>query len=139
MSNSIALITWNERLSVKVKAVDEQHQKLVQLLNELHDAMLVGKGQDALGKILDDLLQYTMTHFAFEERLLSTHGYPAFPKHKAMHDALVKQVTEFKERFDKGSIGLSVDMLEFLKSWLVNHIQGVDQAYAPHLHAKGVK
>jgi len=63
-------------LSVNIQSIDEQHKKLVALVNNLNDAMSSGKGQLIMGKILDDLVAYTKTHFATEERLMTTHTYP---------------------------------------------------------------
>jgi len=63
----MSIIQWDESLSVKVKEIDAQHQKLINLLNELFDAMRVGKGNQILGGILHGLLTYTQTHFKNEE------------------------------------------------------------------------
>lgn len=78
----MALITWNENYSVKVKQFDDQHKKLIDMINELHDAMKVGKGKDVMEKILAGLIQYTVTHFANEERLMKQHNYPDYEQHK---------------------------------------------------------
>ena len=59
----MALINWNESLSVNVKEIDLQHKKLIDMNNELNEAMKLGKGKDALGKIVNGLISYTATHF----------------------------------------------------------------------------
>jgi hemerythrin len=54
------LMTWTEKLSVGVGVLDEDHKKLVGMLNELYDAMQAGHGRDSLGRILNALVQYTL-------------------------------------------------------------------------------
>jgi hemerythrin len=134
----MALITWNESFSVKVKQFDDQHKKLIDMVNELHDAMKVGKGKDVLEKILAGLIQYTVTHFANEERLMKQHNYPEYEQHKKEHNLLTLQVNDVQRKFREGGAVLSQSVLQFLKEWLQNHIQGTDKNYAPFLNGKGI-
>jgi hemerythrin len=136
----MALIQWTEKLSVGVKQFDDEHKKLVGMLNELFDGMMAGKGKDVLGKVLDGLIEYTKSHFANEERLMVTYGYPELATHKFEHDSLAKQVLEVQRKYKEGgSAVLSMDVLNFLKGWLEKHIQGSDKKYAPLFNAKGIK
>ena len=116
-----------------------QHQKLVQMLNELYDAMKAGKANETVGKILGGMIQYTASHFATEERYMKLHQYPHFLTHKQEHDALTKQVLDLQEQFKSGQIAMSTKVGNFLKSWLTNHISGTDMKYSPYLQAKGVR
>jgi hemerythrin len=131
-------MAWNPTLSVKVKQFDDQHIKLVTMVNELHDAMKAGKGTEALGKILNGLISYTSTHFSDEERLMTQHAYPEAAAHKAEHAKLVKQVLELQTNFKAGKAILTLDVMMFLKDWLVKHIQGDDKKYGAYLNTKGV-
>jgi len=133
------LMTWTDKLSVGVGVLDEDHKKLVGMLNELFDAMRAGQGRDSLGRILNGLVQYTKFHFAREEKFFAQTGYPAAVPHKQEHDALTRQVLDVQQKYTAGaSATLSLDVMHFLKDWLVNHIQGSDQKYRPHLNAKGI-
>ncbi len=133
------LMNWTDKLSVGVGVLDEDHKKLVGMLNELYDAMQAGQGRDSLGRILGGLVQYTKFHFAREEKFFAQTGYPAAAPHKAEHDALTRQVLEVQQKYAAGaSATLSLDVMQFLKTWLINHIQGSDQKYRPHLNAKGI-
>ena len=134
------LMEWNDKLSVGIQQFDNEHKRLVLMLNDLHDSSQVGKGKEVLGKILDGLITYTKTHFANEERYMQQHNYPDFKVHKAEHDALAKQVLEVQQRYHSGATAaLSMEVMSFLKSWLLKHIQGSDKKYAPFLNSKGVK
>ena len=132
----MALMTWTENYSVGIKSIDMQHQKLIGMLNELQDAMLAGKANDHIGRILDALVQYTVTHFAYEEKLFAAHGYKDAAAHKAEHDKLTQQVAEFQAQFKAGKSRLTSSILNFLRDWLNGHILGTDMKYAPFLKAK---
>ena len=119
--------------------LDEDHKKLVGMVNELYDAMQAGQGRDSLGRILNGLVQYTKFHFAREEKFFAQTGYPAAAPHKQEHDALTRQVLDVQQKYAAGATAtLSLDVMQFLKNWLINHIQGSDQKYRPHLNAKGI-
>lgn len=136
----MALIGWKPEYSVDITSIDQQHKKLVDFINELHDAMRDGKGADALGKVLRGLVDYTKTHFAAEEKLMKEHGYGDFAAHLDQHKDLLKKVEEIADKFEKtkGS-GLTIEVMNFLRDWLTKHILGTDKKYVPHLKAKGVK
>ncbi|ABA87768.1 hemerythrin family protein [Syntrophotalea carbinolica DSM 2380] len=135
----MALIQWNTSLSVNIAEIDTQHQRLISMINELNDAMLQGRGKDVLGKIIAGLVSYTATHFATEEKYFDRHGYPASNAHKQEHRDFTAKVSEFKQGFDEGRLGLSVSVMNFLGDWLRNHIKGSDMDYSPFLTGKGVR
>ncbi len=134
----MALITWNSNYSVKVKQFDDQHKKLIGMVNDLHDSMKVGKGKEALEKILSGLIQYTSTHFSDEERLMKQHNYPGFEQHKKEHNLLVIQVLELQKNFHDGKAILTQSVMTFLKDWLQKHILSEDKNYGPFLNNKGI-
>ena len=134
----MALITWNDSYSVKVKQMDEQHKKLVEMINQLHDAMKVGQGKQVVGEVLGSLVSYTKTHFASEELLMKTHGFTGFEEHKKAHTSLVGQVGDIRKKFMDGNAPLTQDVMTFLKEWLVKHIQQSDQKYGQYLNGKGI-
>jgi len=135
----MALMTWNDALSVKVGEFDDQHKKLVNLVNNLHDAMKSGQGKEMIGKTLTALIDYTQKHFAAEERLMKQHCYPEYEEHKKEHNMLVLKVLDFKTGFEAGKAPLTQDVLTFLRDWVVKHIQGIDKKYGVFFNSKGVK
>jgi hemerythrin len=128
---------WNSGMSVGVKAADDDHKRLIDLLNKLHDGMKSGQGRDIVGKILDELVSYTRYHFAREEEYFDRTGYPA-EDHKREHRELVAQAVTLQSRFKSGESTLSIETLDFLKEWLTVHIQGTDKKYSVHLNASGI-
>jgi len=130
---------WDQNMSVGVRALDLHHQKLIDLINQLHDAMSVGKGKDALAKILRELIKYTEYHFNAEEKLFGQHAYPQAQAHIKEHADLTQKVIELSQAYDSGKTMISLETMNFLKDWLNNHIMKIDRMYGPFLNSKGVK
>ena len=132
------LITWNDELSVNIKEIDEQHKKWISMLNDLHEAMRIGKGSEKLDDIFDGLVEYTKVHFATEEELLRSNGYPFYSGHKKIHDDMINEVELLQLRHKSGEVALSIDVMNFLKNWLSEHIMMTDKNYGPYLNSKGI-
>lgn len=134
----MAQFQWNDSYSVHVPEMDRQHKKLFELISQLGEAMSKGQGRDILGKIIDELLAYTRTHFTAEEKLLARANYTGLETQKAMHKTFVAKVTEFKQQCQSGSVSLSVNVSAFMNDWLRTHICKEDVKYGPVLNAVGV-
>jgi hemerythrin len=135
----MSLITWNQSLSVNVKEFDSQHMSLVNMVNKLYDSLEMGKGKDILGKIINDLVNYTTTHFADEEHLMAACAYPERSAHKAEHDNLVNQVLELQKQFMTGQGIIALAVVLFLKEWLITHILGDDKKYGAYFRSRGMR
>ncbi len=129
---------WDDRLSVGVKSIDDQHKELVRMVNHLAEAMQKGKGQDVLGPIFDGLVRYTVSHFAHEEKLMSEHSYPGAIDHKHQHADLKAQAGALQQKAKGGSPAVTMETLHFLKEWLLHHIKGTDKTFGAFLNTKGV-
>lgn len=128
---------WAPGMSVGVKACDEDHRKLIGILNRLYEAMKRGEGKSLLEKTLGQLVDYTKFHFAREEKFFDQTGYQAVD-HKREHRELLKQAEQLQSRYIAGESALSIETLDFLKGWLSIHIQGTDKKYSRHLNANGI-
>ncbi len=135
----MAFITWNDNLSVGIFQLDTQHKNLVNMINNLYEAMNTGKGKEVIPKIIKDMSAYAVTHFSTEEKLMVQYGYSEYEIHKKEHEAFVKKVQEFSSEIAKGNLTITLNVANFLKNWLINHIQGTDKKYGPFLREKGVK
>lgn len=134
----MALIQWNNNLSVGIAEIDGQHQKLIKLINDLNEAMKVGKGKEITGKIINELTNYTMSHFAAEEKYFAQFAYPDSDAHKSEHTQFVQKVAAFKQDFEQSRVGVTIPIMNFLSDWLKNHIMGSDKKYEPFLKSKGL-
>jgi len=130
---------WDESLSVKVAQFDEEHKKLIQLIDNLSEAMSRGKGKDVLSETLRELINYTETHFKNEERLMQQYKYVNYLEHKKEHDEFVNKVKELHESYEKGNVMLSISVFNFLTSWVTNHIKKTDAEYGAFFNENGLK
>ena len=135
----MAFLNWNDNLNIGILQIDVQHKNLVNMINQLYEAMSTGKGKEVVGKIVKEMAGYTITHFGTEEKLMQQHGYPELPQHKKEHELFVKKVQEFSSEIQKGNLIITSNVANFLKEWLIKHIQGTDKKYGPFLKEKGVK
>ncbi len=133
----MALLIWSSKYSVSVQSMDRQHTVLFGMLNELHEAMMKGQAQKVTGELLGKLVKYTHEHFAAEEDLMKSTKYPALAEHGIKHRELIKQVEDFAARYARGESMMNVELLNFLRDWLTNHIQNEDQKYGPWLNEHG--
>lgn len=138
MSATRSLLRWSDSLSVGIDSIDSQHKKLVDLINELYMEMNSGSAKEAVGRTLANLIDYTGSHFQYEEELFAKHDYSEQEDHKLIHSKLVALVIEFQEQFQKGEKDVSLELMEFLKDWLVDHTKETDRQYGPFLRSKGV-
>jgi hemerythrin-like metal-binding protein len=138
LAGSGKMITWSRSFSVGVGQMDKEHQRLIDIINNLYASMRSGRSKDAIGTILDELVDYSKTHFAHEERLMQDSGYEGYGEQKRAHEALIAQVVETQGKYRAGT-ALGQEVMTFLKNWLLNHIQGMDKRYGPVMNKKGIK
>lgn len=132
------LIEWDEKYSVGIQQIDEQHKQLIDLINALHDARCVDNGRESLATILHGLVSFAARHFTMEEDLLVQYEYPEFESHRREHDRFVQKVSDFHEDLNDGASALSDDVMYFLRDWLIHHILGTDMKYSSFLKEKGL-
>ncbi len=126
-------IQWDTSFSVGSIILDADHRKLIDILNQIYDAWVQQSDNVELGKLFDDLMEYTDTHFNREEAKLAELDYPDLPRHRAAHDRLRELVMAFRSRHLAGRQPdtLTEEMSKFLKSWLLSHILEEDLRYRP--------
>ena len=134
----MAFFDWKEEYNVNIREIDNQHQKLVSMLNGLYESLKKGEGLEALGTTLSELASYTKTHFATEERLMKRHGYPEYLSHKDKHERMTNKVIEYLQKYEAGEIRSPIEISNFLKDWLKKHIMQTDMGYSAFLNGKGV-
>lgn len=133
------IMSWTDTYSVGIAEIDQQHKKLIELINTLHEAMTKGQAKTVLSKILAELVSYCASHFATEERLFDTHGYPEAADHKDKHRKMTAKVLDLQQQFEQGKTTITLDVMNFLQQWLDKHILGTDKNYSAFLNGKGVR
>lgn len=118
---------WTDDLSVGVKEIDDQHRKLVDMLNTLGIALRARTGRDVQKAVVDGFVESASAHVAAEERYLATHGYPLHGAHKAEHQKLMAWTAELKQKVGSSGFVLTLEVLDRLKVWLQNHFAHSDR------------
>ena len=131
-------IAWKAEYSVGIESLDNDHKKLISLLNQFTTAYEYAMSEVYERQALDDLLDYTKYHFAREEKLMQSNDYPDFFSHKEQHKAMIKEVEVFVEKYNKQGHQALDEVSTFLTQWLINHINGTDKKYSEHLKKNGV-
>jgi hemerythrin len=133
-------VEWSDALSVGIQEIDEQHKILINLINRLFDETVVHQSSSkVIEEVLDELVEYTVVHFAVEESLFRIFDYPGIDAHMSLHVDLKSQVLALQKKVKEGNTVVNSDLLMFLKKWLTNHILQEDKQYAPFLIKQGVK
>lgn len=133
------LIEWNEKLSVGIDEIDEQHKKWISIINDLHDSILDGKSRDTLEKIANDMEAYTFHHFSEEEKLLEKIGYPELFEHSRVHFNFRQEISRLKNDILSRKGILSTQVMGVLKNWLLDHIMEEDMKYGEFIKKKSAK
>ena len=132
-------LTWKDSYSVGIESIDNDHKKLLHLINNLQTAVDYKTDRLFEKQTLDEVIDYTHYHFRREEGLMENNGYPDFVPHKAKHEEMIGKVNEYVQAYDKGEPGAIESLLAYLKTWLISHINGTDKEYSEFLISKGVK
>ncbi len=135
----MSFMEWSDRYSVGVAVFDDEHKKLIAIINELYEAVAAGVDKLALQRVSDKLVEYTLMHFRHEETYFDDWGYPHAAAHIAYHTKLRQQVFEYRRKIlEEDSKTLALEMLDFLRDWLSKHIMTEDRRYGAFLHNKGL-
>lgn len=130
-------LVWTEAMGVGIAAIDEQHKKLIDLINSVELAMKLGQGRKILGDWLRALANYALFHFQAEEAYMLEVAYPQLEDHKGEHAGFVQKVLEFNDRFINHDALLTVEMMHYLKNWTVEHILDSDGKIGQFVAAPG--
>ena len=130
-------VDWKDGYSVGIESIDQQHKKLINLINMLQTSVDYSTGEEFERECLAAVVDYTKTHFVYEEGLMSKYGYPDFEAHKAQHQQMINKVDDLLAEYEEHPESTMQEALDFLKQWLIRHINGTDKQYSEFLLSKG--
>ena len=129
-------VTWKPAYSVGIESIDNEHKKLLSLINTLQTAAHYRTGEEFEKKALNELVDYTLYHFKREEEMMEQHDFPGLAEHKREHDAMVAKVESFVAEYSDRGIDVLEDISTYLKNWLIKHINGTDKQYCSLLYGE---
>ena len=133
-------IPWSASMSVGIQEIDQQHRQLLSIINKLYEILVYHPtdNNEQINQILDELVQYTIIHFAVEESLFRIFDYPACDEHKQIHTDLKEQLAVINEKIQNGEKTVTLELMTFLRKWLRDHIMIEDKKYGSFFSNKGI-
>jgi len=133
------MIEWDDKYSIGISIIDEQHKKLFGIINKTIYAKEHGDDTEELKNVLEEMTQYALEHFETEEAYMIMFNYPGYEYHNEEHYGFITKTSEYFDRVVNGDSHVSNELLEYLKQWLVNHIQVTDRQYVDCFKKNGLK
>jgi len=132
------IIRWDQEFSVGIEGIDKQHQSLFDAINDFYSNINRKGSHESLMLLLNKLKDYTVYHFQTEEQLMQRYSFPGYASHKKQHDSFIDKINDIEQRIKTGKLVISIEVTNFLKEWLVNHILKTDKSYSAFLQSRGV-
>ncbi|MBJ6798770.1 bacteriohemerythrin [Geomonas propionica] len=130
------IVTWDGTLAVGHDMIDQHHEHLLELLNKTYDEFCEQKSKQGLEAVLDELIDYATYHFGQEELLMEQTDFPGKEEHLREHAYFARRVGEIQKDILAGTGHLSLEVISFLRNWLVNHISQKDTLVGNHANAR---
>lgn len=125
----MAKFIWTSQMNIGIDVIDQQHLRIVEYINQLDDIQSGPDSHKEIKSLVNALVDYTVSHFGFEESLQEEAGYPFIKAHKRVHELFVRRVSDFQKRLESNE-DISEELNSLLVIWLGNHIRGDDSDYA---------
>jgi hemerythrin len=135
----MAILSWREEYSVGVGLIDEEHKRLIAMINKAYDSIADMREHEVFEELVEDMRVYAAEHFRTEERLMAEYGYPGAKAHKMAHDDFIIRASVTNSMLAKGERADSSQIFSFLAEWLNKHIMGTDKQLGVFLNTKGVR
>ncbi len=133
----MAFFEWSADMAIDGGVIDQDHQQLIALVNQLHRYTAEGQGREVVGEVLAELLGYTEAHFRREEQLMVEWGFPDLPAHRVKHERLVLRMQELQRLHDAGSMAVAALLSVAMRDWLSLHIRRSDREIRAHRQGGG--
>jgi hemerythrin len=133
------MIEWDDEYSVGISRIDDEHKQFIDIINMAIATKERNGTPEELKEVLHRITMYAITHFATEENYMIEFNYPEYQYHKEEHHDFSKKIIEYCDRVTDGDSQLANKILEYLKQWLVNHIQVTDRKYIDCFKRNGLK
>ena len=133
------MIKWDDKYSVGIPIIDEEHKELIGILNKVFFAKEHNDNPEETREVLREMVTYALTHFKTEESYMKVFNYPYYRDHKEEHRDFYIETIAYLDKFTKGDSQTVNEILEYLKWWLINHIQGTDKKFVDCCKGNGLK
>jgi hemerythrin len=135
----MSFFDWRESYNINIKEIDEQHQAIALVINELYEHLLRNSTKEKTEEIIHALHEYANVHFKTEEKYMIENNYPYIEQHKAEHEKFIRDVDDINNNqlvFSNREYNIKISL--FLKKWFITHILNTDKKLGTFLHKKGI-
>jgi len=132
-------IKWNNKYCMGISIIDEEHKELIGILNKTIDAKEHSDNKEELKEVLEEMTKFALEHFETEEAYMKEFNYPDYKYHSEEHYAFFTKTIAYFDRVVNGDYHISNELIEYLKQWIVHHIQGSDRQYIDCFKRNGLK
>ena len=129
-------IEWQNDLSVGVSEIDDDHKRLLEIVNKFHDAYVNGSAKSSMIETLTEIAEYATWHFDHEENIMRRLDFPDLKEHAAQHTNLLDQMGQILADYEIGKAELTDEILNFLRDWIVIHLQTQDRELGLWIQSK---
>ena len=131
-------LEWDEKYSVGVKEIDDQHKRMFVVINELLDLISANTPEENLGIVIDGLIKYKIFHFSTEEKYFKEFNYDGAEEHIQKHKEFNDKLALMKKKYPTYTIEFAFELVDFLEDWLTDHLMVMDQKYKKCFHEHGL-
>ncbi|MDD2279402.1 MAG: bacteriohemerythrin [Bacteroidales bacterium] len=135
----MSFLMWQSKYETGIESVDNDHRRLVSMIEDLYSAMSKGEAKEVINDIVKGLTDYAVVHFNREEELMESIGFADLEDHREIHQGFAKKVNSFQEMLASGQQNISVEVVAFLRDWLINHIQKTDMQFVKPYNERGTR
>ncbi len=133
------MIKWGDKYYFGISIIDKEHKKFIDIINKAFVAKEHNDNPEEVKELLKGMTNYALTHFTTEETYMIKFNYPGYKYHKEEHHDFTMTTIANLRKIIKGDYQITNEKLEYLKRWLVNHIQGTDKKYVDCFIKNGLK
>ena len=133
------MFQWEDKYSVGIQSIDNQHKEIFMLLNKLLEAMKMGYANDVTIQIIQELERYAVIHFQKEEYFFQRFNYQGSAEHITEHQNFIKKIAVLKSELNSGKMILTIELLNFLRDWIEHHILVIDKKYSECFRQNGLQ
>jgi len=133
------MIKWGDKYSVDISMIDEEHKKLIGILNKAVFAKEHNDNPEEIKEVLGEMVEYSHKHFSTEEACMIKFNFPEYQSHRNEHLDFTDKTIASNNKLVRGYYQIANELLEYLKQWLANHIQVTDRQYIDCFKKNGLK
>ena len=133
------MIEWDDKYNINISLIDEQHKNLIDIINKAIIAKQHKNHQEKILEILNEMTVFALEHFTTEESYMIKFNYPEYQYHKEEHMDFSMKTLSYQTKVLDGDRHIANEILEYLKQWMVTHIQVTDRKYVDCFSKNGLK